>query len=93
MWQVEEHRRVDKQCAALPQEILKRYEKWKDIAMISGPPGLGMITGLHDEALAGECKGYRSSRLGLQYRVIYRVLAANLVFQVASVTAHDYRRK
>lgn len=35
-----EHRRVDKQCAALPLEILKRYEKWKDIAAISAPPGL-----------------------------------------------------
>ena len=93
MWQIEEHRRVDKQCAVLPQEILKRYEKWKDIAMISGLPGLRMITGFHDEALAGEWKGYRSSRLGLQYRVIYRVLADNLIFQVASVTAHDYRRK
>jgi mRNA-degrading endonuclease YafQ of YafQ-DinJ toxin-antitoxin module len=93
MWQIEEHRRVDKQCAALPQEILKRYEKWRDIAMISGPTGLRMITGFHDEALAGEWKGYRSSRLGLQYRVIYRVLADNLVFQAASVTAHDYRRK
>jgi mRNA-degrading endonuclease YafQ of YafQ-DinJ toxin-antitoxin module len=93
MWQIEEHRRVDNQCAALPQEILKRYEKWKDIAMISGPPGLRMITRLHDEALAGEWKSYRSSCFGLQYRVIYRVLADNLIFLVASVTAHDYRRK
>jgi len=89
MWRLEEHRHVDKQCAALPQEILKRYEKWKDIAMISGPPGLRRITGFHDEALAGQWNGCRSSRLGLQYRVIYRVLADRLIFQVASVTAHD----
>jgi mRNA-degrading endonuclease YafQ of YafQ-DinJ toxin-antitoxin module len=93
MWQIEEHRRVDKQCAVLPQEILKRYEKWKDIAMISGPRGLRLISGFHDEALVGEWRGYRSSRLGLQYRVIYRVLADKLVYQVASLTAHDYRRK
>jgi mRNA-degrading endonuclease RelE of RelBE toxin-antitoxin system len=92
MWRIEEHRRVDKQCAAAPQEILKRYEKWKDIAVISGPPGLRQITGFHDEVLSGEWKGYRSSRLGLQYRVIYRVLAADMCFQVISVTAHDYRR-
>jgi hypothetical protein len=32
MWRIEEHRRIDKQCASTPQEILKRYEKWKDIA-------------------------------------------------------------
>ena len=92
MWRIEEHRRVDKQCVAAPQEILKRYEKWKDIAAISGPPGLRQITGFRDEALSGEWKGYRSSRLGLQYRVIYRVLAADICFQVISVTAHDYRR-
>ena len=92
MWRIEEHRRVDKQCASAPQEILKRYEKWKDIAAISGLPGLRQIAGFHDEALSGEWRGYRSSRLGLQYRVIYRILAADMRFQVISVTAHDYRR-
>ena len=92
MLRIEEHRRVDKQAAAAPIEILKRYEKWKDIASISGPPGLRLIKGLHDEALSGEWKGCRSSRLGDQWRVIYRVMAEDLLFQVASITAHDYRR-
>jgi len=73
-------------------EILKRYEKWKDIASISGPPGLRQVTGFHDEALAGEWKVHRSSRLGVQYRVTYRVLSDELIFQVMSITAHDYRR-
>ena len=92
MWQILEHRRVDKQCAALPLDVLKRYEKWKDIAMISGPPGLRQITGFHDEALVGEWKGHRSCRLGAQFRLIYRVAAEDLMFQVVSITAHDYRR-
>ena len=92
MLRIEEHRRVDKQAAAAPIEILKRYEKWKDVASISGPPGLRLIKGLHDEALSGEWKGCRSSRLGDQWRVIYRVMAEDLLFQVASITAHDYRR-
>ena len=92
MWRIEEHRRVDKQAAVVPKDILKRYEKWKDIAAISGPPGLRLIRGFRDEALSGEGRGYRSSRLGLQWRVIYRVVAEKLLFQVASVTAHDYRR-
>lgn len=93
MWRIEEHRRVDKEVAAAPEEILKRYEKWKDIATLSGPQGLRLIKGFHDEALGGECRGYRSSRLGLQWRVIYRVFSKELLFQVASITAHDYRRK
>lgn len=93
MWQIEEHRRVDKQLSgSVPIEILKRYEKWKDIARMSGPPGLRAIKGFHDEALSGEWKDHRSSRLGLQWRVIYRVAANVLLIQVVQVTAHDYRR-
>jgi addiction module RelE/StbE family toxin len=92
MWRIEEHRRVDRQLASAPKEILKRYEKWKDIASLSGPPGLRLIKGFHDEALAGEWKGYRSSRLGDQWRVIYRVIAEDLLVQVASITPHEYRR-
>jgi len=92
MWLIEEHRRVEKQVASIAKEILKRYEKWKDIAAISGPPGLRLIKGLQDEALSGEWQGYRSSRLALQWRVIYRVVSEKLLFQVASITAHEYRR-
>ena len=92
MWRIEEHRRIDKQIASIPKEILKRYEKWKDIAAISGPPGLRLIKGFHDEALSGGWQGYRSSRLGLQWRVIYRVIPEDLLLQVASITAHNYRR-
>jgi len=92
MWRIEEHRRVDKQLLGAPKELLKRYEKWKDIVTLSGPPGVRLIHGFHDEALLGESKGYRSSRLGLQWRVIYRVVAKELLFQVASVAPHDYRR-
>jgi len=92
MWRIEEHRRVDKQLSSAPREILKRYEKWKDIAMLSGPPGLRLITGFNDEALTGEWKGHRSWRLGLQWRVIYRTEPDQQLFQVISITAHDYRR-
>ena len=92
MWRIEEHQRVEKQLDAVLEEILKRYEKWKDIAMISGPPGLRLIKGFHDEALRGEWQGYRSSRLGLQYRVIYRLFSKQSLFQVEHVTPHDYRR-
>ena len=93
MWEIEEHRRVDKQLSgSVPVEVLKRYEKWKDIARISGPPGLRAIKGFNDEALSGKWQGYRSSRSGLQWRVIYQVIANVLLIQVVQVTAHDYRR-
>ncbi len=92
MWRIDEHRRVDKQLSAVSREILKRYEKWKDIAMLSGPPGIRSIKGFHDEALSGEWKGHRSSRLGVQYRIIYCTTPKDQLFQVVSITAHDYRR-
>ncbi len=92
MWRIEEHRRIDKQITSMPNDILKRHEKWQDIVTISGLPGLRLIKGFHDEVLSGRWKGYRSSRLGLQWRVIYRIIPEELLFQVASITAHDYRR-
>ena len=93
MWEIEEHRRVNKQLSgSVPIEVLKHYEKWKDIARVSGPPGLRAIKGFHDEALSGVWKGHRSSRLGLQWRVIYQVVANALLIQIVQVTTHDYRR-
>jgi addiction module RelE/StbE family toxin len=74
-------------------DILKRYEKWKDIVAISGPQGLKLVKGFRDESLSGPWEGHRSSRLSLRYRVIYRVERARVLVEVVSVTAHDYRRK
>ena len=93
MWQVLEHRRVVRRISKLPVEILKRYQKWKDIVAISGPSGLRMIKGFRDESLGGEWKSHRSSRLGGQYRVIYLVEEQQVVIKVVDLTAHDYRRK
>ena len=63
-----------------------------DIAMISGPRGLRFIKGFHDEALRGERKGCRSSRLGLKYRVMYEIVESDVLVKVVNLTAHDYRR-
>ena len=93
MWEILEHRKLGRRLGRLPIEILKRYEKWKDIVRISGPAGLRLIKGFHDEALRGEWRGHRSSRLGMQYRVIYRVQSKEVEVYVIDVTVHDYRRK
>ncbi len=93
MWEVFEHRRTWKQIDRLPRDVLKRYEKWKDIVRLSGPLGLRQIRGFNDEALRGEWKGHRSSRLSRQYRVIYRIERDRVLVEVVSATAHDYREK
>ena len=93
MWEIFEHRNAVRQLKSLPTDVLKRYEKWKDIVEISGPAGLRKIKGFRDEPLRGDWKGHRSSRLNLQYRVIYKVEKELVLVQVVSVTPHDYRKK
>jgi addiction module RelE/StbE family toxin len=93
MWQILEHKRLDRRFKSLPLEVLKRYEKWKDIVSISGPDGLRAIRGFNDEALRGQWKGFRSSRLGLKYRLIYKIEATKVLVKVIDLTPHDYRKK
>ncbi len=92
MWQIYEHTKLSKQLHKIPADVLKRYEKWKDIVRLSGPQGLRLIKGFHDESLRGEWNGFRSSRLNLQYRVIYQIEKDNILIKVVQVTPHDYRR-
>ncbi len=93
MWTVLERKQLQRSIGKIPREIVKRYEKWKDIVRLSGPQGLRLIKGFRDESLNGEWKGFRSSRLSLQYRVIYEVVSDEVYVAVLDVTAHDYRRK
>ena len=93
MWQILEHKRVPRQLSRIPLNVLQRYEKWKDIVTISGPVGLKHIRGFNDESLKGEWKGFRSSRLNLQYRVIYKIEKDRVLVEIVNVTAHDYQRK
>jgi addiction module RelE/StbE family toxin len=60
--------------------------------MMSGPSGLRGIKGFRDEALSGDWKGCRSSRLNEQWRVVYQVVTDALLVRVIRVTPHDYRR-
>jgi addiction module RelE/StbE family toxin len=92
MWKVFEGPRARKSLAKLPQELLKKYEKWKDIVAVSGPVGLRAIRGFHDEALRGEWFGFRSLRLSIQYRIIYRIIRDECWVDVINVNAHDHRR-
>jgi addiction module RelE/StbE family toxin len=92
MWLIYEHKKASKQLEELPIDLLKKYEKWKAIVSFSGPDGLKLIKGFHDEALQGKWRGHRSSRLNLQYRIIYKVERERILVQVLRVTPHDYRR-
>lgn len=81
-----------KLSTSVPAEVLRRYEKWKSIASQTGPAGIQAINGCHDEALSGQWSGYRSARLGRQWRLIYQVIDDALVIQVVEVNAHVYKK-
>lgn len=90
MWVIYEKKPVVRGLRKIPHEILVRYEAWKRIVEIQGPQGLRAIKGFHDEALKGSWRGYRFSRLGYKWRVIYTI--ENKVFEVfvIEITPHHY---
>ncbi len=93
MWSVLEKKNVQKALKKTPREVLVRYEAWKRVVELQGPVGLRHVKGFHDEGLKGEWSGFRSSRLGIQWRVIYLVEDKVLEVFVVEMTSHDYRRK
>lgn len=93
MWEVNFHRDVKKQLKKIPKQVLNALTVWVSVARIEGPIGLRSTRGFNDEALRGKWKGYRSSRLNQQYRVIYRIDRNFVQVFVVDVTAHDYRKK
>jgi proteic killer suppression protein len=90
MWRIFETKAARKVVERAPRQVRVRYEAWKRIAEQSGPPGLRLIQGFRDEALKGEWKGFRSSRLNRQWRLVYRVHRSQLEIHVVEVNAHDY---
>lgn len=90
MWLIREHRDIPKICRKLPAVVLKKYELWKNLVFRHGPGILGQFPGFHDEKLRGEREGQRSSRLSLQYRVIYTVEHEVVTVYVLEITPHDY---
>ena len=90
MWRIFETKAVRKVVGRAPRQVRVRYEAWKRIAEQSGPRCLRLIQGFRDEALRGEWRGFRSSRLNLQWRVIYRVYQAELEVHVVEVNPHEH---
>ncbi len=90
MWEIYEKHSLIKELRRLPREIKRNYEVWKRIVELEGPQGLRLIKGFHDEALKGEWLGFRSSRLNLKWRVIYKIEAQQLQVYVFDINPHTY---
>ena len=90
MWHIVEHRSIAGSCRKLPIQVVKKYELWKDIVFRHGPDKLREFPGFHNEKLKGERGGHRSSRLNIQYRVIYMVEKEIVMVSVIDINAHKY---
>jgi len=90
MWHILEHKRIAKICRKVPGHVVKKYEVWKSIVFRHGPEKLKTFPGFGDEALKGRRGGERSSRLSLQYRVIYSVDRDIVTVYVLEITPHRY---
>ena len=90
MWHIREHHDIGKACERLPVSIVKKYEIWKSIIFRHGPAKLRDFPGFHDEKLQGDRMGQRSSRLSLQYRVIYEVEKDIVTVFILEITPHKY---
>lgn len=90
MWTIREHRGVKKACRQAPEAVVKKYELWKGLVFRHGPEKLKEFPGFHDEKLKGQRSGQRSSRLSLQYRVIYEVDRQIVTVFVLEITPHEY---
>ncbi|MDA2925483.1 type II toxin-antitoxin system mRNA interferase toxin, RelE/StbE family [Acidobacteria bacterium AH-259-G07] len=77
-------------CRKLPKQVTKKYELWKALVFRHGPEIIRSFPGFGDEKLTGKRAGQRSSRLSLQYRVIYKVERSEVTVYVLGITPHDY---
>lgn len=90
MWVVKEHKRVYKSLKKAPEQVQVNYIAWKRIVELQGVQGLKGIKGFHDELLKGKLAGFRSSRLGVKWRVIYKKEKKDFTVYVIEVTPHEY---
>ncbi len=88
---VVEERNAAKALDKLPRQVAEKYAFWCAIVRQSGPRGLLAIRGFRDEKLSGKLAHLRSSRLSLQWRVLYRVQEKIATVYVERVVPHDYR--
>ena len=90
MWRIQEHHKLCKVVQKLPLQVVKKYELWKNIVFRHGPNKLREFPGFHDENLKGDREGQRSSRLNIQYRIIYSIEKEAVTVYVIDITPHKY---
>ncbi len=92
MWNVLELNSVTKGLHKLPKDIQFKYKAWVEIVKNGGSFNLKKYPGFRDEKLKGNLRECRSSRLNIQYRVIYTEKKDIKEIIVLKVTPHEYKK-
>ena len=92
MWTILETKDVTKNVRKLPKQIQHKYKVWVEVVKNGGSANLRNFPGFKDEKLKGELRNCRSSRLNIQYRVIYSEDTDVKEIIVEKVTPHEYKK-
>lgn len=91
-WEIYESGELKRILYLLPRQVRQKYDYWKVQIWEYGPGAVRVhrFPGFKDHALRGKWKGYRSSYLNRQYRVIYRIEDKEMKVKVKRIGPHDY---
>lgn len=70
--------------------MLRKYKAWIEIVKYGGSENLRNFRGFKDKALKGKLRECRSSRLNIQYRLIYSEDKGEKEIIIQKVTPHNY---
>ncbi len=74
----------------VPRQVVEKFGFWKEMIEDGGPQSVRFYPGFLDHGLKGKLVGQRSSSLGYQWRVLYRVEKKIVTVVVLDISPHDY---
>jgi Txe/YoeB family toxin of Txe-Axe toxin-antitoxin module len=90
VWEVFEAKDIEKSLRKIPPQVRKKYKAWVEVVKNGGSKNLQNFPGFKDEKLKGELRECRSSRLNIQYRVVYSEKRKVKEIYVLKITPHKY---
>ncbi|MCB9091380.1 MAG: type II toxin-antitoxin system mRNA interferase toxin, RelE/StbE family [Halobacteriovoraceae bacterium] len=90
MWKIYEAKDVTKGLKKMPKQVQQKYKAWVEVVKNGGARNLRNFPGFRDEKLKGDLRECRSSRLNIQYRVVYTENKKVKEVYVLKITPHKY---
>ena len=84
------NKKAQKQLRKVPAHIQGKLQGWIEAVEAFGIEEIRIISGYHDEPLAGQRTGQRSIRLSRSYRAFYVEHSDKIIIEVIEVNKHEY---